>query len=87
MVKIHTKISSLHALFNIYTCGIGLFKSDIVLHFDFVIYGAILFRELLSINENLGALGIKILPNFIIKRFNDFDENGDFKAIKPPEAV
>lgn len=61
--------------------------ADIVLHFDFVIYGAILFRELLSINENLGALGIKLLPNFIIKRFNDFDENGDFKAIKPPETV
>ncbi|MFW5659246.1 MAG: phage holin family protein [Bacteroidota bacterium] len=48
----------------------------IVPYFDALIYAAILFREALSINENLAALGHPILPPFIIRRLERFQENG-----------
>lgn len=48
----------------------------IIPYFDAVCYGSIMIREALSIVENLSKLGHKVLPNFILKRLTDFDENG-----------
>lgn len=50
--------------------------SDILPYLDSVMYSFLVFREVLSINENFGKLGYPMLPKFVLKRFEDFDENG-----------
>lgn len=58
----------------------------IVPFFDSVVYAAILFREALSIHENLTQLGYPLLPPFITRRLQRFQQEG-WKAVKPaPEA-
>jgi toxin secretion/phage lysis holin len=52
---------------------------EAAMYFGSLVYGFLLFRELLSINENLAAVGIKLLPTFVIKRLNNFDETGTYK--------
>ena len=42
---------------------------------DGVVYAGIVFRELLSIVEKAGALGV-IMPAFLLKRLRDFDDTG-----------
>ena len=48
----------------------------IVPYFDALVYAAILFREALSINENLTRLGYPILPPFITAHLERFQEHG-----------
>jgi len=50
--------------------------ADILPFMDSIMYSFLVFREVLSINENMGKLGYPMLPKFILKRFADFDENG-----------
>jgi toxin secretion/phage lysis holin len=50
--------------------------ADILPYLDSIMYSFLVFREVLSINENLGKLGYPMLPKFVLKRFADFDENG-----------
>lgn len=49
---------------------------------DATMYGFFVIREALSINENCGKLGFPLLPNFITKRFQDFNESGKFEPKK-----
>ena len=58
----------------------------IVPYFDALVYAAILFREALSINENLAALGHPLLPPFIIRRLERFQENG-LKDLDPDKTI
>lgn len=44
---------------------------------DSLVYAGILVRELMSIIEKAGALGV-MLPTWLLKRLQDFDENGKF---------
>jgi phage-related holin len=45
---------------------------------DATLYAYFVIREVMSINEKCGKLGYPIFPKFITKRFEDFDENGNF---------
>lgn len=49
---------------------------EIVPYLDSVMYSFLVFREVLSINENMGKLGYPMLPKWVLRRFIDFDENG-----------
>jgi phage-related holin len=57
--------------------------ADFLPYMDSLMYSFLVFREVLSINENMGKLGYPMLPKFILKRFADFDENG---LAKKPET-
>lgn len=57
--------------------------ADFLPYMDSLMYSFLVFREVLSINENMGKLGYPMLPKFIMKRFADFDENG---LAKKPES-
>lgn len=50
---------------------------DLVKYMGAAIYLGMLFRELLSINENMAALGFRLLPKFITKRLETFDTEGN----------
>lgn len=51
-------------------------KPDVLLTWlDGVVYAGIVVRELLSIVEKAGALGV-IMPAFLMKRLRDFDDAG-----------
>lgn len=57
--------------------------ADLLPFLDSVMYSFLVFREVLSINENMGKLGYPMLPKFVLKRFADFDENGFVKKQEP----
>lgn len=61
--------------------------ADILPYLDSLMYSFLVFREVLSINENLGKLGYPMLPKFILKRLADFDENGLAKPNVQGETV
>lgn len=48
---------------------------------DATVYAAILFKEALSINENLTELGYPLIPKFIVKKLNHFLKHG-LNAVK-----
>ena len=54
-------------------------------YFDSFVYTAILFREVLSINENLLKLGYPLLPKKLIKYMKDFNEELDKEEDKEDE--
>jgi len=60
--------------------------ADILPFMDSIMYSFLVFREVLSINENMGKLGYPMLPKFILKRFADFDENGLAKKNETQET-
>lgn len=82
---VFTKVA-IYAVALISVHSIGLFVNsremsmigDIIKHFDEIVYCSILFRELWSINENINALGYKILPANILQYMKDFNENGEY---------
>jgi len=51
--------------------------TDVVGYFDSAIYAGVLFRELLSINENLAKVGVVLLPKWLTKRLQAFDDEGN----------
>ncbi len=54
----------------------------IVPYFNAVAYFFFVSREALSIAENMGKMGFRILPKFVMARFAEFDENGSFTPRK-----
>lgn len=58
--------------------------AEIAQWFDSIVYTFLMFRETLSINENLGKVNMGILPAFLMKRIQDFNEKGKFDASPPP---
>lgn len=57
-------------------------KPDVFLAWvDSVIYAGVVFRELLSIVEKAGALGV-ILPPWVLNKFRDFDDDGKINNSK-----
>lgn len=62
-------------------------ENTILLWVDTIMYAVIMCRELISVMENCGKLGI-IIPAWILKRLKDFDETGKFTPEeKAPPAV
>lgn len=57
--------------------------TDIAQYFDCAVYCFMMFREALSINENLGKVGMAFLPKFLMKKMQDFDEKGNFNLAAP----
>lgn len=53
--------------------------ADLIGYFDSAIYAGVLFRELLSINENLAKVGVVLLPKWLTKRLQAFDDEGEPK--------
>ena len=53
--------------------------NSMVLWLDSVMYSAIFIRELLSIFEKTSKLGIFTVPTSILKRLNDFNDDGKSK--------
>jgi len=43
-------------------------------------YAAIIVREAVSIIENIGVIAPKLIPNWILKRLRQFDDNGQFQG-------
>lgn len=50
--------------------------------FDDLAYASIVIRECISLMENMGAIYPAIIPKWVLKKFKDFDENGDFNSIQ-----
>lgn len=61
--------------------------ADIIPYLDSLMYTFLVFRETLSINENLGKLGHPMLPKYILKRIAGFNEDGFIKENKPSEPT
>lgn len=53
--------------------SLGIF---IFVWIDNIVYAAIMVRELISILENTGKLGIFVAPSWIMARLKDFDDKG-----------
>jgi toxin secretion/phage lysis holin len=53
------------------------YLADVIGYFDSAIYAGILFRELLSINENLAKVDVVLLPKWLTKRLQAFDDDGE----------
>jgi toxin secretion/phage lysis holin len=52
---------------------------------DAVVYSFILIREAISVVENLGAFGIRPLPKWLLARFQQWDEKGNWTG-KPDDS-
>lgn len=50
---------------------------------DDAIYSALVLREAISILENAGAISPGLLPNWILKKLKQFNEDGSFKNSNP----
>jgi phage-related holin len=50
--------------------------ADVVPWLDAALYGAILFREVLSIHEHLTALGYPLLPPWVLRHLRHWHEHG-----------
>lgn len=48
-------------------------------YLDATVYTAVLLREVLSIHENLAAVGFRVLPRFLTRRMRDFNESGEYQ--------
>ena len=68
MVKIAVYLASLTAV-HAFARYVGLKQSSVADYFESVVYGMMLFRELLSIHENAAAVGLPLLPQTIIEKF------------------
>lgn len=51
------------------------------LYFKMTIYAAVVIVECISIFKNLGKINKKLVPKFILKRFEGFNETGDFSEL------
>ncbi len=50
-------------------------------YFKMVIYAGVIIVEAISIMRNLGKINKKLVPKFILKRFEGFNESGDFNEL------
>jgi hypothetical protein len=50
-------------------------------YFKITIYASVVVLEGLSIFRNLGKIDKDLVPKFLIKRFEGFNETGDFQAL------
>lgn len=51
---------------------------EVVVYFDFMIYASLVFRELLSIDENLKVMNFSFIPSWITAKLNGFIKTGKF---------
>lgn len=51
------------------------------LYFKMTIYAAVMIVESISILKNLGKINKKLVPQFLLKRFEGFNETGDFNEL------
>lgn len=51
------------------------------LYFKMTIYAAVVIVEGISIFKNLGKINKKLVPKFLLKRFEGFNETGDFNEL------
>lgn len=51
------------------------------IYFKMVVYAAIIFIEATSCLKNLGKINKNLVPLFILKRFEEFNETGDFAKL------
>lgn len=49
--------------------------------FKMTVYGAVVIVEGISIFKNLGKINKNLVPKFILKRFEGFNETGDFSEL------
>lgn len=58
------------------------------IYFKMTIYAAVMIVESISIFKNLGKINKKLVPKFILRRFEGFNETGDFNELtgKPSRA-
>ncbi len=66
MVKVAVYLACLTA---VHAFARYLDGSSVAEYFESVVYGMMLFRELLSIHENAAAVGLPLLPSGIIEKF------------------
>jgi hypothetical protein len=56
-------------------------------YFKMVIYSAVLLVESTSCFKNLGKINKNLVPLFILKRFEDFNETGDFSKLTGSQPI
>lgn len=52
-------------------------------YFTLLCYASLLIVEAISITRNLGKINSRLVPAWILKRLEGFNENGDFKELLP----
>jgi phage-related holin len=71
LVKIAVYLAALAAV-NAFARYLGMEGHALAEYFEAVVYGTMLFRELLSIHENAAAVGLPLLPHSILERFSGY---------------
>lgn len=70
----------IHVITNVTVRGNpNIILSYIMPQLDAIMYSYIVLREVVSIVENVGKLGYNVFPKWIMRKINDFNEEGKYE--------